>query len=197
MSETEKKELNAIVSDFMGHNIEIYTEEVGQDKVGLWITESFNGVLTSINSRHISDGLLRMIALIAIATQKETRFIIDIPITDTSIMTGIIMFDEIENGINPYLTEKYIGLFRKLIEVTGQQIIVTTHSPIVVDDINPEELIFLWKDDSGAVQGKKMFETEDMRDLLKALYPGEVWVNLDTNNILKRLNVEANTQVSA
>jgi predicted ATPase len=184
MSEKERKDLNTIVSDFMGHGVEIKTEEVWKDKVDLWMTEAFNGSSTSINSRHISDGLLRMIALIAIATQEETRFIIDLPMT-----TGIVMFDEIENGINPFLSEKYIGLFRSLIKMTRRQVIITTHSPIIVDDINPEEIVFLWKDDAGAVHCKNMFATEEMKELLNALYPGEVWVNLDTNNILKRLNI--------
>jgi predicted ATPase len=132
----------------------------------------------------ISDGLLRLIAFAAISINKSN-------------CGGIFLFDEIEDGINPYLAEKVIGLLRNVIKESGQQIIITTHSPIMVDDINPEELIFLWKDDTGAVQGKKMFGTEEMRELLKALYPGEVWVNLDTNNILKRLNIESNKKDSA
>jgi predicted ATPase len=183
MSETEKKELNSIVSDFMGHNIEIETEEVWKDKVDLWITESFNGASTSINSRHISDGLLRMIALVAIATQKETKFIIDLPIT-----TGIVMFDEIENGINPYLTEKYIGLFRKLIKMTGQQVIVTTHSPIIVDDIDPEEIVCLWKDENGATHNKRLFDIKELQEMLEYLNPGEAWMNIRQEELLVKLD---------
>jgi predicted ATPase len=184
MSEKERKTLDTIVSDFMGHRIKIETEEVWKDKVDLWITESFDDSSPSINSRHISDGLLRMIALIAIATQKETRFLIDLPIT-----TGIIMFDEIENGINPYLTEKYIGLFRSLIKITGQQVIVTTHSPVVLNDIKPEEIVFLWKDKIGAARCKKMFSTEEMREALEFLNPGEIWENFGRDVILAKLKV--------
>jgi predicted ATPase len=94
--------------------------------------------------------------------------------------------DEIENGINPYLTEKIILLLRGLLE-KGEQLILTTHSPVMLNDFKPEEIVFLWKDENGAVHSKEMFSTEEMKSLLEALNPGEVWINLEKDDILERL----------
>jgi predicted ATPase len=211
MEKNDREKLDKLVSGIIGLNVGIKTFDLG-NTVELTVDEQTSQNLFKINARHLSDGLLRIIAYAAISLEKENVYLTiddedsflltddgDKLITDEMIevRNGMILFDEIEDGINPYLTEKVIDLLRGIVNNLGRQVIITTHSPIIVDDINPEELVFLWKDDAGAVQGKKMFSTEEMRELLKALYPGEVWVNLDTNSILKRLNVESNKKGSA
>jgi AAA15 family ATPase/GTPase len=102
---------------------------------------------------------------------------------------GMILLDEIEDGINPYLTEKVIELFRNLISETNQQIIFTTHSPVILNDINPEEILFLWKDKNGSVHSKKMFSTREMRESLEFLNPGEIWENFGREIILQKLGI--------
>ncbi|MDR0312914.1 MAG: ATP-binding protein, partial [Treponema sp.] len=101
---------------------------------------------------------------------------------------GMILLDEIENGINPYLTEQIVYLLRNLVEKTRRQVIVTTHSPVILNEFKPEEIVFLWKDKNGAVHSKKMFSTGEMKSLLKALNPGEVWINLEKKDILEKLS---------
>jgi predicted ATPase len=202
MLDEQRKLLDKMVSDLVGFSVRIRTINLG-GKIELYIDEKYDVSSTRVNKDHISDGLLRIIAFVAISLQR--KHIIHQP-TGADITPikngfqviigtiesphGIILLDEIENGINPYLTEKVIKLLHDIVNNLGRQVIITTHSPLIIDDINPEEIIFLWKDDTGAVHCKKMFETDEMKELLNALYPGEVWVNLDTNNILKRLNIK-------
>jgi predicted ATPase len=100
----------------------------------------------------------------------------------------VVLLDEIEDGINPYLTEKVIDLLRLAIKNLGRQIIVTTHSPVILNDFNPEEIVFLWKDKKGFIHSRKFFGTEEMKSLLNALNPGEVWINLEKEEILNRLS---------
>jgi predicted ATPase len=97
--------------------------------------------------------------------------------------------DEIENGINPYTTGMVIDHLRKIIDKSGKQIIITTHSPVMLNEFKPEEIVFLWRDTQGAVHDKQMFATEAMREALDFLNPGEIWENYGKDAILTKLNV--------
>jgi predicted ATPase len=178
LTQEEHKYLDNMLSKFLGYELSVSAVDTSKNIV-LYVTEhqieNNNHKFLAIPVSQISDGLLRLIAFVAISIKKSN-------------CGGMFLFDEIEDGINPYLTEKVIGLLRDIIKESGQQIIVTTHSPVMVDDINPEELIFLWKDDAGAVQGKKMFDTEKMRESLEFLMPGEIWVNYGKDVIVSRLS---------
>jgi predicted ATPase len=171
----QKQMLNTAVADFMGNESSIKTQKMlFSGWIELFLSEKFKQFSTNVRLPHISDGALRIIALSAITTQNKN--------------SGFLLLDEIENGINPYLTEKVINLLHKTAIEACRQIIVTTHSPVILDCFNPEEIVFMWKNESGSACCKKMFSTKRMTGLLKALHPGEIWVNLDKENLLKRLN---------
>jgi predicted ATPase len=196
----QKKSLNEIVSKFVGFSVKICTIDLG-GKIEIYIEEVFDGSTTRINKDHISDGLLRIISFVAIVLQKKIILTppagkditpIDngfkITIGQLEEPNGMVLLDEIENGINPYLTENISGLLTDLTKTSERQVIITTHSPVVLNDFRPEEIIFLWKDKNGAVKSKSMFSTEEMKRTLKILNPGEVWVNYEKDEIIQRLN---------
>lgn len=201
MSDTEKKQLNKIVSNLIGSKIEIQTSDLGTN-IKLFITNSQNN-LQPIDSVHISDGLLRIIAFVVISMETKTKYLSTMNgtllYTGEHYMTtekeivknGFILLDEIENGINPYITDKVIALLQKLTEESKRQVIISTHSPIILNEMNPEDIIFLWKDKNGKVFSKKFFDTEEMREALAFLNPGEIWENFGKEAILKKLGVES------
>ncbi|MDR0718521.1 MAG: AAA family ATPase [Treponema sp.] len=195
----QKSSLDRIVSTLIGFSVKINTIDLG-GKIELYIEEEFEDGSTRINKDHISDGLLRIISFAAISLQKK---IIPAPPTGRDSAptkngftinagkleesAGVIMVDEIENGINPYLTEGIHKLLSDITKKGGRQVVFTTHSPIVLDYIKPDNIIFLWKDHAGIVRCGKMFTKKRMKTLLEALNPGEVWVNLNTDEILDRM----------
>jgi len=199
LTEDDKNALEKIVSDFLGIEIKIKTIESGSN-VALFINEKYTKKELAVDAWHSSDGFLRIIALAAISFE---RLILRHGNSDggiklkhdgtytrrgyTECNNGMILLDEIENGINPYLTEKAVDLLRKISETTKRQIIITTHSPVILNNINPEEIVFMWKDKDGFVHSKKFFDSDEMKLLLDALNPGEVWINLDKDEILERL----------
>ena len=201
LNEYDRCELEKIVSDFLGIKIKIRTTETGAN-LTLFINEKYTEKELVIDAWHSSDGFLRIIALVAISFE---RLILRHGKSDGGIKmkydgtythrgyvecnNGMILLDEIENGINPYLTKKTVDLLRGIIEATERQIIITTHSPVILNDFSPEEIVFLWKTDDGSVHCKKMFSTEEMKFLLDALNPGEVWINLQKDEILEMLSV--------
>ena len=179
MSPEDREYLNKGVSKFIESKIKIETVDIGK-KIDFFIEEKFGILISRINKDHISDGLLRLIAFAALYLQKYIN----------NPYHGFILLDEIENGINPYMTEQIVSLLREINEKQKRQIIVTTHSPVILNNFNQEEIIFLWKDNNGSVYSRKFFESDEMKSLLEALNPGEVWINLEKEDILERLSIK-------
>jgi ABC-type multidrug transport system ATPase subunit len=114
-------------------------------------------------ARHINDGMLRMIAILA-ELQSDNRF---------------LLFDEIENGINTELVEFVIGT---LVEAQ-QQVLVTTHSPMILnyleDEVARKGVIYLYKTTQGHTESIPFFSIPSLSKKLEVMGPGEAFV--DTN----------------
>jgi AAA15 family ATPase/GTPase len=124
---------------------------------------------------------MRIIAFLAIITTDEKIFD-NIKI----LVSGTILLDEIENGINPYLTEKIINLLQAIVKDARRQVVITTHSPIVLNDIDPDTINLLWKDSSGSVHCRKLFSIAELRDSLDFLYPGDALINMPEAELLAK-----------
>ena len=108
----------------------------------LAIVEDFNGKQIETEARHINDGLLRILAILA---QSRTE-------------RSLLVFDEIENGVNQELVEKLV----KMLLASGQQMIVTTHSPLILnylDDATAREAVqFVYKTPEGHTRIRRFFD---------------------------------------
>jgi energy-coupling factor transporter ATP-binding protein EcfA2 len=116
---------------------------------------------------HLNDGMLRILAIIT-QMQSEKSF---------------ILLDEIENGINPELIER---LMDYLVGVQ-RQIIVTTHSPMILnyleDDIAKKGVFLISKNESGVSRCARFFRHPMALKKLAALGPGEVFIDSDLESI--------------
>jgi predicted ATPase len=184
MSSTKKAELSKQVSEFIGSSVKITTTTKGQPGwVEMYLEEIWSDNDTRIKKSYISDGLLRIIALMAIivGNEQKQRFFKPKPI-------GMILLDEIEDGINPNLSEKVIGLFRKLTEDTGKQIVITSHSPVMLNYVDENDIQFMWRGQTGMIHLKPLFRTPRMKETLDFLNPGEVWLNYSKEDIIGKLS---------
>jgi len=115
----------------------------------------------SVGATHINDGLLRVMAILAQAQSSHS----------------ILLFDEIENGINPELVEKLMAF---LIDV-NKQVIVTTHSPLILnyipDDIAKRSVMLLYKREDGRTRCIRFFDLPQPKEKLRSLGPGEVFAD--------------------
>jgi predicted ATPase len=140
----------------------------------LRIQESFKESAT-VESGHINDGFLRVIAILAQAHSNH-RF---------------LLFDEIENGINPALVERLMDFLVSL-GSQGKQVIVTTHSPMILnfltDDVAREDVLLLYKTNDGKTQSCRYFDQPETGYKLKALGPGEVFIDTDLTKLAARLS---------
>ena len=92
-------------------------------------------------ARHINDGLLRLLTILA-QTQTAHSF---------------LLFDEIENGVNPELVEELVNVLL----AAPQQVLVTTHSPMILDylpdDVARESVMLVYRTPKGYTQATPFF----------------------------------------
>lgn len=98
------------------------------------LLEQRNGVVHQ--ARSLSDGTLRFLALATMAFDSDSK--------------GLICFEEPENGIHPSRINAILELLREMavntqIAVSAEnplrQVIINTHSPVVVRNLTPDELL--------------------------------------------------------
>lgn len=81
----------------------------------------------------VSDGTLRLLALTLLAYLPD--------------LSGIYLIEEPENGIHPRAVET---VFQSLSSVYGAQVLMATHSPVVLGLAEPEQLLCFARDNQGA-----------------------------------------------
>ena len=123
---------------------------------------------TPIPASDISDGTLRILAFLTALYQEHTP--------------SIICFEELENGVHPWLLHKMMELL-KLVStegITGKpvQVLITTHSPTLLNYVEPHQVRAVELDNEGKTQVHNL-PTDSVR-FQKALEAydgslGELW----------------------
>ncbi len=137
----------------------------------LEITEHYGEQKLKTTARHMNDGMLR---LMAILSQLESN-------------SEFLLFDEIENGINPELIEFLIDHLVK----SKKQVMVTTHSPMILnfleDEIAKQGVVYLYKTEKGFTKAKKLFEIPSQAKKLEVMGPGEVFIDTDLTHLYQEI----------
>jgi len=94
-----------------------------------------------------SDGTLRLLALTLPAYLPE--------------FTGVYLIEEPENGIHPRAVET---IFQSLSSVYGAQILLATHSPVILSIADPKKVLCYSKTRSGAVDIVRGVDHPNLRD---------------------------------
>ena len=95
-----------------------------------------------IPAADISDGTLRLLGFLAALYQAQTP--------------DILCFEEPENGVHPWLLHKMVELLN-LVSTEGivgkpVQVLITTHSPVLLNYVRPEQVRAVELDDQGRSQ---------------------------------------------
>jgi len=148
----------------------------------LEITEEYQGEESGFfprmttEARHVADGMLRLIAILA-ETRTEHR---------------VLLFDEIENGINPEVVEFVLDALVS----APQQVLVTTHSPMILnyldDQVAREGVVYLYKTRDGQTRAIRFFDIPSVAEKLTVMGPGEAFADTDLTAL--RDEIEAVTE---
>jgi len=121
-----------------------------------------------IPASDISDGTLRILAFLTALYQEDTP--------------SIICFEEVENGVHPWLLHKMMELLKIVSTegITGKpvQVLITTHSPVLLNYVEPHQVRAVELDNEGKTQVHSL-PTDSVR-FQKALEAydgalGELW----------------------
>jgi predicted ATPase len=122
------------------------------------------------NSRQMSDGILRLLAVTLLLYMEQPP--------------SVVLFEEPENGIHPQLLKNVVQILR---EVTQRkrpnrvQVFLTTHSPYVVDEFldHPERIYAMERNRPGVgatiTRLTERYQTDQLRDQFETSL-GDAWV---------------------
>lgn len=90
---------------------------------------------TKIPGWLLSTGTLRIVALLSVLRDPEPA--------------PLIVIDEIENGLDPRTVHMIVEEMRNVIENSNSQIILTTHSPFLLDLLTLSQIVLVERNDKG------------------------------------------------
>ncbi|MBN2133477.1 MAG: AAA family ATPase [Sedimentisphaerales bacterium] len=90
----------------------------------------------------------------------------------------LLLVEEPENGIHPKRLRDILTVLRELVgEQSHTQIVMTTHSPYVVDLFEPEEVTLCTKLDNGEIKTTRLSDSPAVRRQLEVFTLGEIWTS--------------------
>lgn len=129
---------------------------------------------TRVGAAHVSTGLLYYLAFAALP--------------EISRPVSTILLEEPENGLHPARIKQVMAVLRALTEGDGPQVIVTTHSPLVVNELGPAEVSVVRRPsmESGTVV-TPIAETANFAERSGVYSLGELWLSYADGELEKSL----------
>jgi len=138
------RDLQASVTSELERNVYLQLTE-GNFKLPSWL---------------LSTGTLRILALLAVLRHPQPA--------------PLIVIEEIENGLDPSSIHLIVDEIRRLVETGITQIIITTHSPYLLDLLHLSQIILVERD-----QGQPIFsrpgDQESLQEWSKKFGPGKLY----------------------
>jgi predicted ATPase len=88
---------------------------------------------------------------------------------------SLLLIEEPETGVHHASLKDIVETLKQLTKEKGVQVIMTTHSPYLLDHVEAEQVHVFTKDPEGAVHAKRLSEFEDVSDMKSHFMSGEIW----------------------
>jgi predicted ATP-binding protein involved in virulence len=158
-----KENLLALLKMFYPNVVDFNVVNMRAGWKKLYVVEQFANRKLVTQATHLSDGLLRILAVL----------------TQTHSERSLVLLDEIENGINPEIIEKLVDALVQ----SPQQVLVTTHSPMILnfldDAVARQAVQFIYKSPEGETRVRPFFSVPGIDAKLASMGPGEAFVDTD------------------
>ena len=89
--------------------------------------------------------------------------------------TAILLVEEPENGLHPSRIAEVVKVLREV--SSRMQVILATHSPLVINELQPEEVTILTRDAKAGTQAKRMDRTTHFQPRQQVYALGELWLS--------------------
>ncbi|RKZ46600.1 MAG: ATP-binding protein [Candidatus Parabeggiatoa sp. nov. 3] len=185
LSRDKKEQLQKTLNRFFPDIDSFETSSLPSGWKKLSVVEKHNSGLIETDSLHLSDGVLRILAILSQLLTTES----------------ILIFDEIEDGINQEFVEKLVETLLN----SHHQTIVATHSPLLLnyldDHIAKKSILFVYKAQDGSTKMDNFFELiakhQKISDHEYDLFgPGEIMQRVNLLELTQKRLFEANHEDS-
>ncbi|HEV7226389.1 MAG TPA: ATP-binding protein [Pirellulales bacterium] len=127
---------------------------------GIYFELADGGSLHSASQ--VSDGMLLVLAYLTVLYLPQPP--------------RMLLVEEPENGIHPKRLQDVLSILRDVVSEQSQcQVILTTHSPYVVDLFQPEEVTLCQKTVGGSIAVRRLSDSQAVREQLDVFTLGEIW----------------------
>jgi predicted ATPase len=113
-----------------------------------------------ISSEFISEGMLYYITYSALKYLEPA---------------SLLLIEEPENGLHPSRIKDIMKVLREVSKTT--QVLIATHSPLVINEMQPEEVTVIWRDEDKGTQKMLMKESPNFDERSKVYALGELWLS--------------------
>lgn len=125
-----------------------------------------------VPASQVSDGVLLVLAYLTVLYLPEPP--------------RVILVEEPENGIHPNRLRDVLSILRDLVNEQSQtQVVMTTHSPYVVDLFEPSEVTLCSKEPDGSVSVRRLSDSAAVREQMDVFTLGEIWTGTGDEALAK------------
>jgi energy-coupling factor transporter ATP-binding protein EcfA2 len=122
-----------------------------------------------VPASQMSDGVVLAAALVLISLSSGTRR---------------LLIEEPENGLHPRQLKVIADTIRTIAQAQGTQVILTTHSPLLLNHFAADEVLLVTRDQAG-VHVQRMNEARGLDELASEMALGELWYNVGDSNLAR------------
>ena len=138
------------------------TKDLVETRSLIQLTEHFNsGRNASLPGWVLSGGTLRLLALLAALRHPEGP--------------SVLFIEELENGLDPRAIGFVIEEIRYAVQSGEKQVILTTHSPYLLDKLALEHVVTVERPDGGPPIFRRPSEEEELRQWSTKFAPGSLY----------------------
>jgi predicted ATPase len=135
--------------------------EMVRDRMGSKIYFDYRGA-PDVPAHAASEGTLMTLALLTVLYSPRKP--------------NLVLLDDIDNSLHPTAQIELVRQLKRLLEELPEtQIVATTHSPYILDNLDANDIhVFALRKD-GTVATKRLSEHPDVPKMIGALSPGQIW----------------------
>lgn len=150
-NEEERDKFSLLVQDILPFVDEVSVERLAEKYIYTSLKEIYSDE-KFIPASLVSDGTINIITLIIILYFEKNN---------------VIVIEEPERNIHPYLISKVIDIMKDVATRFNKQIIISTHNPEIVKYAGIDNIYFIRRDDSGFSNVTKPLNDEEIKTFLE------------------------------
>ena len=159
-----RKSLQQLIPKVCDVGTRVLTDPQGEERVILRFARDTAPHRVYFDADMASDGALFVTALVALSQFPNA--------------SGLTLLEEPETGLHPKMLEAVAGMLSSFVTDTGQQILITSHSPVLLDALEPETTWLVVRDEDDHSQISKMADYVELDRWRDNFGSGEIWQTL-------------------